>query len=1006
MSRHTTLPSLALAAVAIAAGVARGDADVIVYGATPGGVCAAIAAAREGAAVILLEPTDHVGGLTTGGLSHCDSNQMVRTTLLGLFDEWHRRVVKDYTDRGLPAPYDPTRKDQARWTFEPHVALRVTRRMLEESGVTVMTGQVLVAVGKDGPRITSLVTRKRTFTAATFVDGSYEGDLMAAAGVAWTIGREGRAEFGESYAAKQYPKQPMKFDGRGADGRLLPLVTTDDAGADEAGDAHVMTYSFRLCLTRDPTNLVPPPQPETYDPARFEVARRAIAAGDRVGFDLYPLPGAKFDGNNSIGGQISLGLVGGGTGWHAADEAGRRRIWEEHKRYTLEFLHFLRTDPAVPAKIRDEYAGLGFCRDEFPDTDHFPPALYVRESRRMRGMHVISQRDIIDTPDKEDAIAISSFPIDSHDCQRVARPDGRVINEGTIFPVRIEGTGRGYAYHVPYRAIVPPPEQCTNLLVPVALSCTHVAMCSLRIEGAWMVIGQSAGVAAALTAARGGTVQNLPYPALRERLLAQGQVLDLPGRAGTGKGTGTRSGDRETALQTPGSRRTDVAAPPAARGLPNIVVILFDDLGYGEPPCYRGDSPFTMPSLDRLAREGMRFTDAHSASAVCTPTRYGLLTGRYPCRIGQFGVLTTFSTPIIAAERLTVGGLLQRHGYHTACVGKWHLGMTWPDTLSRKGSDPAPVGATAADGPTARGFHTFHGYTHARNIGMIMEQDRVAAHVKDVETPPLLADKAVACIDERAKAGSPFFLYVPLCEPHTPVVPAALYRGRSGQQDYGDWLLQGDATVGRILEALDTNGIAGNTLVIVTSDNGPAGRTYAPLRGSKASIWEGGHRVPFVARWPGRIEPGRTCDDTICLTDLLATCADIVGAALPDDAGEDSVSILPLLLGTATGPVRETTVHQSLRGDLAIRQGPWKLVFPADGGDRELYNLHDDLGETTDLAATRPDDAERLAGLMRRLVDGGRSTPGAPQRNDAPVSLGGAPKKARAESRSRSAVAD
>jgi hypothetical protein len=506
-------------------------ADVVVYGSTPGGFCAAIAAAREGATVILLEPTAHVGGLATGGLSHCDSNQMVRSTLMGLFDEWHRRVVRDYTDRGLPAPYDPTRKDQARWTFEPHVALRVTRQMLAESEVAVLTGAVLEAVKKDGPRVTELVTRRGRFAAGVFVDGSYEGDLMAAAGVDWTIGREGQAEFGESYAGKQYPKPAMKISGFDDAGGLLPLVTTADAGAAEAGDANLMTYSFRLCLTKDPANLVPLPEPAGYDPARFELARRALAAGARVGLDLYPLPGGKLDGNNSIGGQISLGLIGGGNRWHAADEEERRAIWEAHKRYTLEFLHFLRTDPAVPDKVRQQYAGLGLCRDEFADTDHFPPALYVRESRRMKGMAVLSQRDILDTPEKDDPIAISSFPIDSHDCQRVALPDGGVVNEGTIFPVRVPGTGVGYAYHVPYRAILPQPEQCTNLLVPVALSCTHVGISSLRIEGAWMVIGQAAGVAAALAAKGDVAVQELAYPALRERLLAQGQVLDLPPRA-------------------------------------------------------------------------------------------------------------------------------------------------------------------------------------------------------------------------------------------------------------------------------------------------------------------------------------------------------------------------------------------------------------------------------------------------------------------------------------------
>lgn len=531
MSLRFFLISIVLSVTSLVAR-AQDSADVIVYGSTPGGFCAAIAAAREGVSVILLEPTQHVGGLSTGGLSHCDSNQMRRETLMGLFDEWHRRVVKDYTDRGLPAPYDATLKDTAKWTFEPHVAMRVTLAMLKESGVVVKTGRYLKSITKDGPRITSLVTKDGTFSAKVFVDGTYEGDLMAAAGVDWTIGREGRAEFGESYAGKQFPKKKMAISGFDDAGNLLPLVTTSDAGTDDAGDRNIMTYSFRLCLTRDPAKRVPMPEPKHYDPARFELARRAFAAGERkIGLDLYPLPGGKLDGNNSIGGQISLGLVGGCNTWHSADEAGRANIWEDHKQYTLEFLHFLRTDAAVPAKVRGEIATLGLCKDEFADTAHFPPALYVRESRRMKGLHVISQKDILDSPEKPDAIAISSFPIDSHDCQRVALKDGGVINEGTIFPVRVTGTKLGYAYHVPYRSLLPQRAQCSNLLVPIALSCTHVAMSSLRIEGAWMAIGQGAGVAAALSAKQNADVQELPYPILRERLLAQGQVLTLPAPA-------------------------------------------------------------------------------------------------------------------------------------------------------------------------------------------------------------------------------------------------------------------------------------------------------------------------------------------------------------------------------------------------------------------------------------------------------------------------------------------
>jgi hypothetical protein len=533
---HTTfvLPA-SLIAFIFSASLAIADpppnADVLVYGSTPGGFSAAIAAAREGADVLLVEPTDHVGGMSTGGLSHCDSNQMVRSTLRGIFEEWHTRIVADYTSRGLPAAYDPTIKDQSTWTFEPHVAMRVTRGMLDEAGVRVLTDHDLLSVEKQGPRIVAITTKQGVLKARVFVDGSYEGDLMAAADVDWTIGREDRETHGESLAGRQYPKAVMPIDGFDDAGEPLPLITAVAKGEDTAGDANLMTYSFRLCLTKEPANRLPMPEPAHYDPARFEVVRRALAAGEtRVGFDLYPLPGNKFDGNNSIGGQFSIGLIGGGTAWHGANEAGREAIWEAHKQYTLEFFHFLTTDPAVPPKIRDRFAGLGLCRDEFESTDHFSPALYVRESRRLQGMAVITQQVILDEPEQDSPIAISSFPIDSHDCRRIALPGGGVVNEGTIFPVRRKNR-QGYAYQVPYAAILPKPQQCDNLLVPVAVSSTHVGMSSLRIEGAWMAIGQGAGVAAALAAKSDVAVHALSYPLLRERLIAQGQVLTLPAAA-------------------------------------------------------------------------------------------------------------------------------------------------------------------------------------------------------------------------------------------------------------------------------------------------------------------------------------------------------------------------------------------------------------------------------------------------------------------------------------------
>ena len=426
---------------------------------------------------------------------------------------------------------------------------------------------------------------------------------------------------------------------------------------------------------------------------------------------------------------------------------------------------------------------------------------------------------------------------------------------------------------------------------------------------------------------------------------------------------------------------------------PNIVFILFDDLGYGEPPGYRAGSPFKMPTLDRLAGEGMRFTDAHTASAVCTPTRYGVLTGRYPMRIGQFGVLTTFSPPIIERERLTVASLLKQQGYHTAAFGKWHLGMNWnlpPDFT--KSEKAIPSGTVVTDGPITRGFDVFSGYTHARTIGMVIEQDRVAMNVAPVDVQPFLMKKAVAYIEERAKASEPFFLYVPLCTPHSPLVPAAEFVGKGGAEKYADWMFQGDWVTGQILDALDRHRLSADTLVIVTSDNGAEHREYPPLRESKRSIYEGGHRVPFLARWPGRIKPGSTCDDVICLNDLMATAAEITGTKLPADAAEDSVSILPDLLGIAKKPVREATVHQSVAGDLAIRQGPWKLIFKRNGV-RELYNLGDDVGETKELLASHADIAERLAKLMQSSITNGRSTPGLPQNNQHDIQLEGPAKK-------------
>jgi arylsulfatase A len=449
---------------------------------------------------------------------------------------------------------------------------------------------------------------------------------------------------------------------------------------------------------------------------------------------------------------------------------------------------------------------------------------------------------------------------------------------------------------------------------------------------------------------------------------------------------------------------------------PNIVFILADDLGSGDVKVLNPErGKIATPHLDRLAAQGMTFTDAHSGSSVCTPTRYGLLTGRYAWRTRlQSGVLSNYAEPLIAADRLTVPGLLKQQGYHTACIGKWHLGYTVEGgAKAEKGNKGAPLGAVTRDGPVTRGFDTFFGFHHARMMKSVFEQDRVTQFIEPVEMLPTLAKRAAAYIDERAKSGQPFFLYLPLNSPHTPIVPTKEWQGKSGLGDYGDFVMETDWAVGEVLAALDRAGIANDTLVFFSADNGcspKAGTSHlekhghfasAQFRGYKADIWEGGHRVPFFARWPGKIQAGAQNDQLICLTDLMATCAEILGVTLPDNAGEDSVSMLPALLGKENASPRQSVVHHSIHGRFAVREGRWKLCLcPGSGGwgkpgdadaakqglpPVQLYDLSTDIAETRNISAAHPDIVARLTRQLEASVANGRSTPGAKQANDADI---------------------
>lgn len=474
--------------------------------------------------------------------------------------------------------------------------------------------------------------------------------------------------------------------------------------------------------------------------------------------------------------------------------------------------------------------------------------------------------------------------------------------------------------------------------------------------------------------------------------------------------------------------------------LPNIVTILADDLGYGDIAYLnpeRGRIP--TPCVDRLAEQGMAFTDMHAPSAVCTPSRYGVLTGRYCWRTRlQAGVTAAYDPPLIARGRLTVPELLRRHGYHTACVGKWHLGMTWP----RRGEE-VDFAQPIADAPVDRGFDEYFGVNIPnwgpfcfidgnRCLGTLSERMPKKNPYGDAEGPmvpgwrpeailPTITDRACEVVERHAGSDIPLFLYFALTSPHTPLAVNAPWKGKSGLNTYADFVMETDAMVGRVTEALDRAGLAENTLVLFTSDNGCAPyigvedlerKGHYPsawFRGYKADAWDGGHRIPFIARWPGVVAPGSACGQLACLTDLMATCADLASARLPDDAGEDSVSILPLLRGEDR-VVRQAVVHHSITGRFAVRDGRWKLVLcPGSGGwtaprdevaaqqglpPVQLYDMEADPGETTNLQEEHPEVVARLAGLLERASAEGRSTPGARQANDVPVDIyKGAPRQ-------------
>jgi hypothetical protein len=498
------------------------SSDVVVYGGTAGGVMAALAAATEGAKVTLLEPGRHVGGMVSGGLGRTDMDRQ-QHLIGGMAREFFERLGKHYGS-------------ELAWFFEPKVAERVYRDWLAEKRVNVIYSRPLESVRKDGTRIAELTTRDGSrYTAKVFIDATYEGDLLKAAGVRYAVGRESRSKYGESFAGRQ-ELVPGSHQLRVAtspfddNGKLVPYVRPDSELVPVGeGDGKVMGYGYRLCLTNDPANRVPIGKPEGYDPARFGLVRNYVKAlGSQIQVrdfaGISKMPNNKTDLNASI---VSTNLLGAGLAYIEADFDTRRKILEEHRSWAHGLLYFLGNDPVVPADFRREIAQWGLAKDEFQDTGHWPHQLYIREARRMLGEYVLTQHDLTTGSKKYDSIGMAAYNVDIREVQWIAKTVTRFPN------VNKEVLMEGYLsmpvepYEIPYRSLLPKWGECSNLIVPVAISSSHVANASFRMEPQYMIAGQSAGIAAAIAARSDTAPHHVDVRLLQKRLREARQVLTL-----------------------------------------------------------------------------------------------------------------------------------------------------------------------------------------------------------------------------------------------------------------------------------------------------------------------------------------------------------------------------------------------------------------------------------------------------------------------------------------------
>jgi hypothetical protein len=522
-------------------------ADIIVYGGTSSAIAAAVQATRLGKSVIVVSPDKHLGGLAAGGLGFTDTGN--KAVIGGIAREFYQRIYQHYQQpeawawqkkeeygnkgQGTPAMDGA---DRTMWIFEPHAAEAVFEDFVKENKIPVYRDEWLNrenGVVKQNGKITAIKTLSgKTYQGKMFIDATYEGDLMAAAGVSYHVGREANSIYGEQYNGIQtgelhhdhYFKKnidPYKIPGNPASG-LLPLISPDSPGEKGQGDNKVQAYNFRMCLSNHPDNRVPFPKPDNYDPAQYELLVRVFDSGWRELFQKFdPIPNRKTDTNNH--GPVSTDYIGMNYDYPEASYERRREIIKAHENYQKGLLYFMATDPRIPADLQQELNTWGLAKDEFTDNGNWPHQIYVREARRMVSDYVITENETMGKKPVNNPVGMGSYSLDSHNIQRYVKPDGYVQNEGDI------GVHLKEPYQIGYGAIVPKKQECRNLLVPVCLSSSHIAYGSIRMEPVFMILGQSAATAAAQAIDKKQAVQEVDYGVLKARLMQDKQVLTKPG---------------------------------------------------------------------------------------------------------------------------------------------------------------------------------------------------------------------------------------------------------------------------------------------------------------------------------------------------------------------------------------------------------------------------------------------------------------------------------------------